>query len=209
MRGEEDHKKSPRREGSITFLSCFGLRNSMWGRGKVYGLIIIILVLLLAATSWWYTQELAEQREARIAALLATPEYAHCLYDASTCPQLEQAQIPNLVGIAMVLIALVLGFYLWRSDKIQQDILKELRQADQKEQGKRESDLVLSVLKTDERKVINAIKEQPGIAQNTLRLRTDFSKAKLSNLLKELESRGLVVKEQEGKTNKLHLKRKL
>lgn len=182
----------------------------MWGQGKLYGLIAVVLVIMLAFASWAYTQQLAEERETRIASLLATPEYAHCLYDESTCPQItDSVQVPNLLGIAIIIIALVLAGYLFKSDHTQQKILLELRKSDDEQRKEEERSLIMSVLKKEERKVIEKVHEQPGISQNTLRLRTDFSKAKLSMLLKELESRELITKEAEGKTNKIYLKRGL
>lgn len=182
----------------------------MWGHGKLYGLIAVVLVIILAFGSWAYTQQLAEEREARIASLLASPEYAHCLYDESTCPQITNTiQVPNLLGIAIIIISLVLAGYLFKSDHTQQKILLELRRSDDEHRKEERLQLILSILKKEERKVIQKVREQPGITQNTLRLRTDFSKAKLSTLLKELENRELITKEAEGKTNKIYLKREL
>ena len=50
------------------------------------------------------------------------------------------------------------------------------------------------------------IKEQDGITQNTLKLRANMSKAKLSYILQELERRGLVTRVRKGKTLEVHLK---
>jgi len=50
------------------------------------------------------------------------------------------------------------------------------------------------------------VKEQDGITQNTLRLRANFSKAKLSYVLTELEKRGLVRRVPHGKTLEVHLR---
>ena len=50
------------------------------------------------------------------------------------------------------------------------------------------------------------VKEQDGITQNTLKLRANMSKAKLSYILQELERRGLVKRIRKGKTLEVHLK---
>lgn len=182
----------------------------MRGSGKTIAILIIIVVLLLSFFSYWYTQNLAENREARVTALLMTPEFQHCLFDESTCPQIEgNTQVPHLLGIGVVILALVLAAYVFRSEQTQQKILRELRAADEKEVLKERRELIMSVLRDDEKKVLQAIIEQAGITQNTLRLRTDFSKAKLSSILKELEARDLVVKEEYKKTNKLFVKKQL
>ncbi len=64
---------------------------------------------------------------------------------------------------------------------------------------------VMRVLTDDERKIIEAVQKEPGVTQSTLRFKTDFSKAKLSELLTGLERRNLVKKQLDGKTNKVFL----
>lgn len=178
-------------------------------RGIFVGIIVLILVVILGFSTYIYTENLNAQRNIKIASLLATPEYQHCLYDESTCPQIESFQLPNYSPFIILVIVILLGVYLVRGDYLQQQILKELQKSEKKDSDKAILKLLLSVLKEDEIKVVLAIKEQPGITQNTLRLRTDFSKAKLSMLLKELENRKLIKKELDKKTNKLYLARKL
>ena len=60
--------------------------------------------------------------------------------------------------------------------------------------------MILKGLDNYEKKVMNAVKEQEGITQNTLRIRTDMSKAKLSYVLQDLEKRGLIKRIKKGKT---------
>ena len=54
--------------------------------------------------------------------------------------------------------------------------------------------------------MIEAIREQDGITQNTLRLRVNMSKAKLSYVLQELEKRGLIKRIEKGKTLAIYLR---
>jgi flagellar basal body-associated protein FliL len=62
-------------------------------------------------------------------------------------------------------------------------------------------------LKEDERIVINVLRMKGNsCSQATLRVVTDFSKARLSRLLAELESRGIVTKVQDGRRNMVTLK---
>lgn len=62
-------------------------------------------------------------------------------------------------------------------------------------------------LKEDERRVVSILKQRGGIcSQSTLRIAGNFSKATLSRLLKELEERNVVKKEQRGKKNLVILK---
>ena len=62
-------------------------------------------------------------------------------------------------------------------------------------------------LKEDERLILEVLKAKKGKStQAQLRVSTDFSKAKLSRLLMELEDRKIVLKEKEGKRNLVFLK---
>ncbi len=69
---------------------------------------------------------------------------------------------------------------------------------------------VLTALEGDEKKLVKEIADQGGeILQNELVLSLNFSKAKVSRMLTDLEKRGLVVKKQYGLTNKVALADKL
>lgn len=62
------------------------------------------------------------------------------------------------------------------------------------------------VLSEDERKVYQKVRESPGITQKEVEVFTNFSKAKLSKLVRNLEQSNLLRKEPYRKTNKLRLK---
>ena len=62
-------------------------------------------------------------------------------------------------------------------------------------------------LKEDERRIVDILRQREGIcSQGTLRVVGNFSKATLSRLLKELEERNVIKKEQRGKKNLVILK---
>jgi uncharacterized membrane protein len=178
--------------------------------GRLIGVVVIVITVLLIFASIAYNNHLEQQRMQAIAQLVSTPDYANCKYDAATCPQAEgNVVIPNATSIGLVLLGILLGLYLIRNDATQRKILAELETKRSSLSKEEKKDILLSVLTADERKIIVAVMEQPGISQATLRLRTDMSKAKLSMLLKALEERGLIVKTEDGKTNTVHLKREL
>jgi uncharacterized membrane protein len=178
--------------------------------GRVIGVVVIIITALLIVASISYSRHLEQQRTQAIAQLVSTPDYANCKYDAATCPQAQgNVVLPDATGIGLVLFGILLGLYLIRSDSTQRKILAELETKRSQLSKDEKKELLFSVLTVDERKIIAAVIEQPGISQATLRLRTDMSKAKLSMLLKALEERELIVKTEDGKTNTVHLKREL
>lgn len=58
----------------------------------------------------------------------------------------------------------------------------------------------LAFLPEDERRIIEPILDSPGLTQVELRGRSDFSKAKVSQTISELEDRGLIYRERQGRT---------
>ncbi len=82
--------------------------------------------------------------------------------------------------------------------------------AEHVKEGTQLIDAVLTALEGDEKKLIREIADHRGeMLQNELVLSLNFSKAKVSRMLTDLEKRGLVVKKQYGLTNKVALADKL
>lgn len=73
--------------------------------------------------------------------------------------------------------------------------------------GRGKQGVEMSVLKEDEKKVMEIIKGRGGMCKQRVVVReTDFSKAKVSRLVKDLEERGLITTEKEGRTKKIYIK---
>ncbi|ELZ68898.1 hypothetical protein C457_10821 [Haloferax prahovense DSM 18310] len=68
--------------------------------------------------------------------------------------------------------------------------------------ARRES--VLDVLPEDERRILEPVLTSPGITQIELRDRSDFSKSKVSQTVSELEKRGLLYRERQGRTYRVY-----
>ena len=67
--------------------------------------------------------------------------------------------------------------------------------------------VVLSVLRDDEKKVLEAIQEKgENCRQRDIVKITDFSKARVSRLLDDLEKRNIIERMRIGRTNKVHIK---
>jgi uncharacterized membrane protein len=60
------------------------------------------------------------------------------------------------------------------------------------------------VLPEDERRVLEPVLKTPGLTQVELRGRSDFSKAKVSQTVSELEDRGLLYRERQGRTYRVY-----
>ena len=125
----------------------------------------------------------------------------------------QQSNIPIYIGVAVIFITLALGIYLIFFEKSQQyvekthkEIIKTLQETKKKQDKDEKFEFLLKALNEDEKKVMKAVKEQDGIEQATLRIRTDLSKTKLSVILTELEKKSLLKKVPDGKKNRIYLK---
>ena len=97
----------------------------------------------------------------------------------------------NLISlITALIVALIVSFYLFRQDRKEQEY-KAIRK----------------VLSDDEKKILDEIKKAGEITQDSLRFRLDWSKAKISTILTNLDKRGLIQRERIGKTYKVYLQK--
>lgn len=131
-----------------------------------------------------------------------------CPMNATVCPYALKARatLPIYVGYAIVFGVFAFGIYLIFFSKSEKAVVEALKETKKKEGAEERWKILLSALSEDEKKIMNAVKEQDGISQSTLRLRTDLSKTKLSILLNELERKNLVKKVAKGKINLVYLK---
>ncbi|MFB6109591.1 MAG: helix-turn-helix transcriptional regulator [Halodesulfurarchaeum sp.] len=63
---------------------------------------------------------------------------------------------------------------------------------------------LLDLLPEDERRILEPVLESPGLTQIELRDRSDFSKSKVSQTVSDLEKRGLVYREKQGRTYRVY-----
>lgn len=121
----------------------------------------------------------------------------------------------------LVTASIVLGIYVFSRERIRQEADGQPAQepsapGDSKAEetaGTTETDdpdgsggqpIVLDYLPEDERRVIEPILDSPGLTQVELRGRSDFSKAKVSQTVSELEDRGLIYRERQGRTYRVY-----
>ncbi len=93
-----------------------------------------------------------------------------------------------------------LGFYLFVFSQGEEAIVQRLEADTEKKLSEEKFSLLLKGLDAFEQQVVKAVHQQQGITQSTLRLRVQMSKAKLSQVLSQLEKKGLIKREEKGKT---------
>lgn len=102
-----------------------------------------------------------------------------------------------------------LAFYLLFFSKGEEAIVSRLEKDTERKLTEEKFSILLKGLDAFEKEALNIIRSQEGITQNTLRLRVNMSKAKLSQVLQNLERKGLVKREKDKKTMALYLKERL
>lgn len=65
-------------------------------------------------------------------------------------------------------------------------------------------DGILDVLPDDERRILEPVIESPGLTQIKVRDRSNFSRSKVSQTITDLEERGLLYRESQGRTYRVY-----
>jgi len=110
------------------------------------------------------------------------------------------------VGFGFFGFMLGLGVFVLFFNKTDSVILRKLNEEKELLKDEERFNLILRALDPAEKKVMMNIKEQDGITQNTLMIRSSLSKTKLSYVLQELEKRELVNRIPYKRTKKVFLK---
>ena len=118
----------------------------------------------------------------------------------------KQSLFPIFFGLFAVLINLLIGGYLIFINKSEDKVKDYIENNNKFKEDEKKFEFLLKGLDEYEKKVIIAVKEQDGISQSTLRIRTDMSKSKLSMVLSNLEKKNLIKKIENGKFNKIYIK---
>ena len=97
----------------------------------------------------------------------------------------------NLVSLIVAIsVALIVSFYLFKHDAKNEEYA-----------------IIRKALSDDEKRILDEIKKSGEITQDSLRFRLDWSKAKVSTILTNLDKRGLIQRERTGKTYKVYLQK--
>mgnify|MGYP001560591684 CR=1 FL=1 len=138
--------------------------------------------------------------------LQSKAEELHC-YPSSECISVERGLSFSHFVVGVISFVFSLGFYfLFFTDKNQDSLLKALEKQHLTQDLDVKFSYILRGLDHFEQQVMKLIKEQEGITQNTLRIKSDLSKSKLSQVLTQLEKKELITRVTKGKTFALYLK---
>ena len=103
----------------------------------------------------------------------------------------SSSAIMNLVSLVVAIIAAVVAsFYLFKHGAKEQ-----------------EYNIIKRALSKDEKSILEEIKKADEITQDSLRFRLNWSKAKVSTILTNLDKRNLIQRERIGKTYKVYLQK--
>ncbi|HIH11776.1 TPA: winged helix-turn-helix transcriptional regulator [Candidatus Woesearchaeota archaeon] len=157
--------------------------------GIVLGCSIILLIIFIAII-------LSLQKEAKQLGCYSQPG----------CTTIDSSLTIVHFAFGFFGFLLALGIYLIFFSTSEEAIVRRLEQDSTRKLEEDTFSILLKGLDTFEREVIQIIKKEPGITQNTLRLKVNMSKAKLSQVLLELDKKGLLTRQEHKKTYKLYLK---
>ncbi len=173
---------------------------------KMLGWTLVIVSLVLLILLGFVRSSIVSAYQAEIDKYIESGQA--CPSDPDMCPheQRSRAQIPIFIAGALLIGVISLGAYLIFFEKSQREIVSELSRQKKERIQETKFSILLKGMDPDEQKVMNAVKEQDGITQQTLRLRTDMHKSKLSIVLDGLEKKGLIKRVAKGKTKQVYLK---
>jgi|SRR3989344_1752069 len=161
---------------------------------KKLGIILLIISLIVGGIFIYLINNLAEQSQE-----------LGC-FNNKDCLVIERGLSISHIAMGIFSFIFALGFYLLFFNKTEKVIMERLEREKEEKVGNAKFEMLNKALDPFEQKVIKAVREQDGITQNTLKLRLDMSKAKLSYVLQELERRGIIKRIKKGKTLSIYLK---
>ncbi len=166
---------------------------------KKLGIALVVFCIIIALMFFNFKNQLSEMNE------------ASCTCEAMQTGGVCSAEQNNMgvidyIALAVIFSMLALGFYLIFFEKSQKEIVKTLENQKRIQTEEEKFEILTKAMDEYEKKVLKAIREQNGITQSTLRYRTDLSKSKLSSILTDFESKGLIKRVPKGKTMEIYLK---
>lgn len=179
----------------IILINCKYLTRSM--NNKKTGVFILILTLFLLGVFVLVIRSLNQEIEA-----------LGCFENAG-CRTIETSLSVINFAFGAFGFLFALAFYLLIFSKGEEAIVERLEKDTTRKLSEEKYSILSKGLNEHEKKILNVIRGEEGITQNMLRLRVDLSKAKVSQVLQELEKKELIKREPKDKTFQVFLKERL
>ncbi|MBN1175991.1 MarR family transcriptional regulator [Candidatus Woesearchaeota archaeon] len=167
----------------------------------IFGILVMLMVFMFKSQ-----MDLSAHQTMALSGTCFTPEGV-CIH--------ERNIVYLSIGWSLSAIIFILGLYLFFFDKTQEKlaaqqltISKALEAASLHESKKSKFESFLAGFNSEEKLVLQAIHDQDGIKQSTLRFKTGISKTSLSLILNSLEKREIVSRKEAGKTKEVYLRKK-
>ena len=169
---------------------------------KKLGIIIIIICILASMVFYSLTNTFYQNGQDR-----------GCYLQQDECKKVQSSITITNFAFGIVGFLLALGVYMLIFHRSEEDVLKKIEAKEKnslEEKIKTEKfNIILGLLDEDEKNVLKALKDQEGITQQTLRIRTGLTKTKLSQILINFERKNIVKREKSGKTLAIFLKKNI
>lgn len=162
---------------------------------KRLGVLLVVIALVVGGGFFYLNSKVMEKGSDE-----------GCYPQGSNCAGIVRTVSFSNIAIGIFSFIFALGFYMLFFNKTEGAIINRLEKEKNDKIEDLKFDILLRALDDYEKRVVKAVREQQGITQNTLRIRTDMSKAKLSYVLKELERREIIKRVEKGKTLEVYLR---
>ena len=132
-----------------------------------------------------------------------------CVLDDGRCPH-DSAGNLFVFGWVFTIVTILIGLYLsFLDESVNTNIVKKtkIKKSVSRLNKSEKFDVFLEGFNDDERIILKAINNNEGITQSTLRYKSGLSKTGVSIILKSLETRNIISRKKEGKTNAVFLKK--
>jgi len=160
---------------------------------KKLGFVILSISILASVLAFGFMGVLGRQTSA-----------LQC-YPTNECQRVESLLGLSHIAVGLISFIAALGIHLLFFSTSEEAILKRLEEDKNKKIDQDKFELIMKAMDDNEKKVVQAIKEQDGITQSTLKYRADLSKAKISQILTDFEKKHLIKRELKGKTYAVYL----
>lgn len=157
--------------------------------GKRLGVLFIVLGVLVAVLLYVFTST-----------LYVEAEQLGCFGDPQ-CVSIDTSINTMHFAFGIVGFILALGFYFIFFYSGEKAILERLENEKNLKLGDDKFSILLRALDDNQKRILSLVREQDGLSQSTLVLRSGLSKAKVSEVLSDFEKKKLVKREKKGKVN--------